>query len=181
MHYLVSFVGYFPADEPRYSCIVCLQKAGLPASGGTMSGWVFHNISEGIMAHSLNMDITHARDTASNPLPQVLNGNLESASIVLDHLGYSTHHNWANAKGNFPFWGDISMNSNKFLLNQTDQGEEGTVPNVVGMGARDAVYLMEKRGVNTILKGRGKVVQQSIHPGAKASHGTTCVLTLQYL
>ena len=181
MHYLVSFVGYFPADEPRYSCIVCLQKAGLPASGGTMSGWVFHNISEGIMAHSLNMDITHARDTAGDRSPHVLNGNLESASIVLDHLGYPTHHNWSNAKGGFPFWGDIGMSNNKYLLNQAEQGEDGTVPNVVGMGARDAVYLMEKHGVKTILKGRGKVVMQSIHPGVKVTNGATCILTMQYI
>ena len=44
-NYLVSFAGYFPADAPQYSCIVCIQKSGLPASGGTMSGKVFHEIS----------------------------------------------------------------------------------------------------------------------------------------
>ena len=180
-HYLVSFVGYFPADEPRYSCIVCLQKAGLPASGGTMSGWVFHNISEGIMAHNLNMDIAHARDTLTDNRPTALRGNLESASIVLDHLGYPTHHNWAKAQGAFPFWGDIDFSSSKYLLNQVAQGDINTVPDVIGMGARDAVYLMEKRGVKTIVKGRGKVVRQSLHAGDKATRGATCVLTLQYI
>ena len=55
--YLISFAGYFPADAPRYSCIVCIQKSGLPASGGTMCGKVFHQISEGIMAQSLKVDV----------------------------------------------------------------------------------------------------------------------------
>ena len=56
--YLISFAGYFPADAPRYSCIVCIQKSGLPASGGTMCGKVFHQISEGIRAQSLKVDVT---------------------------------------------------------------------------------------------------------------------------
>ena len=50
--YLLSFAGYFPADAPRYSCIVCIQKSGLPASGGGMSGVVFHHIAEGIMVYN---------------------------------------------------------------------------------------------------------------------------------
>lgn len=57
VNYLLSFAGYFPADNPRYSCIVCIQKSGLPASGGGMSGKVFHEISEGIMAQSLKLDV----------------------------------------------------------------------------------------------------------------------------
>lgn len=69
--YLISFAGYFPADAPRYSCIVCIQKSGLPASGGTMCGKVFHEISEGIMAQSLKVDVKDARDSASVFVPDV--------------------------------------------------------------------------------------------------------------
>ena len=53
--YLLSFAGFFPADAPRYSCIVTIKKTGLPASGGGMSGVVFHNIAEGLMARNLKM------------------------------------------------------------------------------------------------------------------------------
>ena len=180
MHYLVSFVGYFPADNPRYSCIVCLQKQGLPASGGTMSGWVFHNISEGIMAHNLNMDISHARDTVSEQNPYVLRGNLKSAGTVLEHLGYTTHNKWANENARFPFWGNVALNNKQYMLNQLEQDSNDVVPNVVGMGARDAVYLLESRGLKTHLKGRGKVVLQSIHPGVKVKRNDICQLTLQY-
>ena len=59
-NYLLSFAGFFPADKPRYSCIVCIQKTGLPASGGGMSGVVFHHIAEGIMAQSLKLNVTDA-------------------------------------------------------------------------------------------------------------------------
>ena len=84
-NYLVSFAGYFPADAPQYSCIVCIQKSGLPASGGTMSGKVFHEISEGIMAQSLKLDVKDARDSASVFLPDVKSGNILAADYVLEY------------------------------------------------------------------------------------------------
>ena len=84
--YLISFAGYFPADAPRYSCIVCIQKSGLPASGGTMCGKVFHEISEGIMAQSLKVDVKDARDSASVFVPDVKAGNILAANYVLSHL-----------------------------------------------------------------------------------------------
>ncbi len=180
MHYLVSFVGYFPADEPRYSCIVCLQKPGLPASGGTMSGWVFHNISEGIMAHNLNMDIEHARDSVKSRTPWVMNGNLGSASVVLEHLGYRTRNKWATSNGIYPFWGHATHSGNEYTLTQTLQEGDNVMPRVVGMGARDAVYVLEHLGLHTQLKGRGKVIAQSIHPGVKVQSGSLCMLQLEY-
>ena len=179
VHYLVSFVGYFPADKPRYSCIVCLQKAGLPASGGTMSGWVFHNISEGIMAHSLNMDIAHARDTMQDLRPKVLSGNLEPAGYVLSHLGYATQNRWENAEANLPFWGTVGFNDNHYQLTQTTRKDDNVVPDVTGMGARDAVYTLERVGLRTVLQGRGKVVSQSVAPGTKINKGAVCQLKLQ--
>ena len=53
------------------------------------------------------------------------------------------------------------------------------IPNVIGMGARDAVYLIESRGVKVILKGRGKVVKQSLEPGHKIGKGEKCELILE--
>ena len=86
MNYLVSFAGYFPADAPRYSCIVCIQKPGAPASGGLQSGPVFRQISEGIMAQSLKLLASDARDSLSVFMPDVKNGNLLAADYVLTIL-----------------------------------------------------------------------------------------------
>ncbi|MBR6181733.1 MAG: transpeptidase family protein [Prevotella sp.] len=181
LHYLVSFVGYFPADEPRYSCIVCLQKAGLPASGGTMSGWVFHNIAEGIMAHNLSMDISSAVDEKGERRPTILNGNLFSAQTVLSHLGFESKCQWATNGKSSPFWGIIGMTPNQYLLEQKSITDDDRVPNVVGMGARDAIYLLERHGFKTQVEGRGKVVEQSLVAGEKATKGSTCILRMQYL
>lgn len=114
MNYLLSFAGFFPAYEPRYSCIVCIQKSGLPASGGGMSGVVFHDIAEGIMAQSLKLEAADARDSLSVLIPQVKNGNMLAASYVLDHLGIKQQSNWDGSylNGN-PIWGHALESSGK--------------------------------------------------------------------
>jgi len=180
MHYLVSFVGYFPADAPRYSCIVCLQKAGLPASGGTMSGWVFHNISEGVMAHNLNMDISNARDSLQERRPKAMSGDLKAASMVLGHLGFDTQRQWGDNNSDQSFWGSVALGGTQYILKQKERESDNIVPNVRGMGARDAIYQMERRGIKTKIVGRGKVRSQSLAPGEKVVRGSVCTLTMQY-
>jgi cell division protein FtsI (penicillin-binding protein 3) len=154
--YWLSFAGYFPADDPRYTCIVCLKKSGLPASGGGMSGLVFHHISEGVMAQNLKLDVNDARDTLSIMVPDVKGGDLLAANYVLNHLGVKTSTNKS----------DVST-------------QKGVIPNVIGMGARDAVYQLESRGVKVKLKGRGKVKSQSIYAGTSVKQGMVCELNME--
>ena len=154
--YWLSFAGYFPADDPRYTCIVCLKKSGLPASGGGMSGLVFHHISEGVMAQNLKLDVNDARDTLSIMVPDVKGGDLLAANYVLNQLGVKTNTNKS----------DIST-------------QKGVIPNVIGMGARDAVYQLESRGVKVKLRGRGKVKSQSIYAGTSVKQGMVCELYME--
>ena len=156
--YWLSFAGYFPADNPRYTCIVCLKKSGLPASGGGMSGVVFHHISEGVMAQNLKLSVEDARDSSSVLKPDVKDGNIVAADYVLNHLGVKANGTWKGEQTN------VSRN---------------IMPNVTGMGARDAVYTLENRGVKVIVKGRGRVKSQSIYSGTAIKHGMTCELHLE--
>ena len=181
VNYLLSFAGYFPADNPRYSCIVCIQKSGLPASGGGMSGKVFHEISEGIMAQSLKLDVKDAQDSASVIIPDVKNGNILAADYVLTHLGIKTNTNWSGSylTGN-PIWGKAEKVGNRYVkLEKQKQYGKGTVPDIIGMGARDAVFMMESRGIKTRLYGRGKVTKQSLMAGKPVKQGAFCVITLE--
>ncbi|WP_417097490.1 penicillin-binding protein [Leyella stercorea] len=180
MNYLLSFAGFFPAYEPRYSCIVCIQKSGLPASGGGMSGVVFHDIAEGIMAQSLKLEAADARDSLSILIPQVKNGNMLAASYVLDHLGIKQQSNWDGSylNGN-PIWGHALESSGKTIaLHRVPEVDKNTMPDVHGMGAKDAVYLIESRGVKVKLNGRGKVMEQSIGAGERIKKGMVCSLRL---
>ena len=153
--YWLSFAGFFPADNPRYTCIVCLKKSGLPASGGGMSGVVFHHIAEGVMAQNLKRNVDAARDASSIMTPDVKRGDNAAANYVLSSLG-------TKANGNCSYR-EVSKH---------------VVPDVTGMGAKDAVYLLESRHIKTRLKGRGKVKSQSIHAGSAVKQGMVCELVL---
>jgi len=179
--YLLSFAGYFPADAPRYSCIVCIQKTGIPASGGQMCGPVFKNIAEGIMAKDIKLDARDARDTASILCPEVKSGNVLAADYVLSHLGVKTFADWtANSLKGKAVWGHATIHGGKAVsLKRVKQYGRSQMPDVHGMGARDAVYLVESRGIKVRLVGRGRVVKQSIEPGTPLKIGMRCELVLE--
>lgn len=180
LHYLLSFAGYFPSDAPKYSCIVCIQKSGLPASGGGMSGVVFHHIAEGIMAQDIKLDVSDARDSSSILIPDVKWGNILSANYVLQELGIKT---WTNFTPNYAtgqgVWGKVDRRRGSVMLRSQGTPSMKYMPDVKGMGARDAVFLIEKRGVRCIAQGRGKVVSQSLEPGHYIKKGETCTITLE--
>ncbi len=180
VNYLLSFAGFFPADAPRYSCIVCIQKSGLPASGGGMSGVVFRHIAEGIMAHSVRLDVKDARDSTSILVPDVKGGNILSADYVLSNLGIKTNANFrSNTPTKKPIWGTVQKADNHVSLVKKKEWGNKFIPDVTGMGARDAVYLIEKRGVRCRINGRGKVVEQSLPAGHYIQKGNVCTLTLK--
>ena len=177
--YWLSFAGYFPADKPRYSCIVCIQKSGLPASGGGMSGVVFHHIAEGVMSRNLKLSVDNARDTSSVMIPDVKDGNVMAADYVLSRLDIKTDTQWdgAYAFGN-PVWGRADRRRDEVSLTRTAT-PRGVTPDVTGMGARDAVYMLESRGLKVRLHGRGRVRSQSFPAGRTIFRGAECVLTLE--
>lgn len=186
--YLLSFCGYFPSGKdadgkpvkPKYSCIVCIQKSGLPASGGLMSGQVFHDIAEGIMARNVRYDVSSSRDSLSCFIPEVKSGNILAADYVLSHLGLKTTTEWSGsyATGN-PIWGTAEKETKEVKLSKVPMTPDGIMPDVMGMGARDAVYLLESRGLKVIIKGRGKVHQQSIAYGKPYRRGTRVTLEME--
>lgn len=179
VNYLLSFCGYFPSNAPEYTCIVCIHKAGLPASGGLMSGQVFHDIAEGIMAKRVKYDAKGAGDSTSVKMPDVKAGNILAADYVLSRLGIKTEGGWhgSYAEGN-PVWGRINRTENKEVVERSPQVAKDKMPDVTGMGARDAVYLVESRGARVIIHGCGKVKSQSKPVGAAIVRGEKVTLEL---
>ena len=155
VNYLVSFCGYFPSEAPRYSCIVSIQKPGLPASGGLMAGSVFGKIAERVYAKDLRLDLRQAIDTTACLMPDVKAGNVADARRVLKELKVDG-----------------------VTLPDSERSEGDGVPGVVGMGAKDAVYLLERKGLRVRLQGTGRVRSQSIAQGQPVRKGQTVVLKL---
>lgn len=134
--YMVSFCGYFPSEAPKYSCIVCIVKDGLPASGGGQCGPVFSQISQFIMAQTVERDASELADSLSVFTP-----------------------------------------TNKAARSEADNNLE-KVPDVRGMGAKDAVYVLKKRGIRVTIQGVGTVKSQSIAPGTAVTKGQKIMLVL---
>lgn len=160
-NYLVSFAGYFPADRPRYSMIVCIEK-GAPAYGGIHCCPVFKKVAEGVMAKNRKTDYKAAIDTTAlrTVPPMMQNGNLVTLSQVLNKLQVPHRNNYRTSEG--LAWGAPAHQGTIMLNNETSS--KG-LPSVIGYGLRDAVYRLERMGVKVKVTGMGRVVAQSLPAG----------------
>ena len=155
---MVSFCGYFPSEKPKYSCLVCIVKKGTPASGGGQCGPVFREISQYLMTKDKYYDARSiGKDNESNS-PSVAHGHRDKAQQVLDLL---------DSDEQVPAGVD------------SVEAKPGAVPNLTGMGARDAVQALQDLGLRARVNGKGRVVKQSVAPGVKADKGHTVTLTLE--
>lgn len=172
----VSFCGYFPANNPKYSCIVVIRRPriGYP-SGGTMSGAVVKNIAEKIYANYMSFDISSVeKDSTAVPAPLPKYGSKKDLRYALNELDIDFEDDDINTD-----WLVAERNeSHDKVIFKDLTLIEGLVPKVTGMGAKDAVFLMESVGLRVNLQGKGRVVSQSIQPGVKIVKGQTVLLTL---
>ena len=157
----VSFAGYFPAEKPIYSCICVIRKPriGYP-SGGTMAGGVVKTIAEQIYADQTYIDLSQeAVDSLAVLVPPMKKGSGESTQEVLESLDISAD--------------SAQQAAAKIII------KEALVPNTVGMGAKDALYLLESKGLEVSLNGFGTVASQSLAPGTRIRKGGRITLRLR--
>lgn len=173
-NYLVSFAGYFPADRPRYSMIVCIEK-GAPAYGGIHCCPVFKKIAEGVMAKNHKTNYEAAIDTTAlrTAPPMMQSGNLVALSEVLKELKLPHRNNYHTSEG--LAWGQ-PLNQGSLLLN--NESTQKGLPSVIGYGLRDAVYRLERMGVKVKVSGFGRVVAQSLPPGTPIKAGMVVQIQL---
>jgi len=146
-------VGYFPSKQPRYSCIVVItdpKENGI--YGADVAGPVFRKIIDNIFF-------------LKPELHQALN-NYKKPRLDGKDLNKSSN----------PFMTTSIVRQDSVHLIDRPKGEN-LIPNVVGMGVRDALYVLENEGVEVKFKGKGKVTKQSISPGTRIK-GQTIHLTL---
>ncbi|MGV8962220.1 MAG: penicillin-binding protein [Candidatus Saccharimonadaceae bacterium] len=172
--HFVSFCGYFPAENPKYTCFVGIRKPrGIP-SGGGMAGMVFKNIAEQTYVRNTRLEAKDCKlDSTLSKLPTIKNGHWAKNQLVLKELGYDV-----KASGKKVQWVQFKTDSATYMP-QTIEMVDNLVPNVQGMGARDALYLMENAGMRVNMFGAGKVTSQSYRAGQKIVKGTTINLMLK--
>ena len=172
--YLISFAGYFPSENPKYSCIVCIRKTA-PASGGGMCGPVFRRVSETVMAQQRNNTYDKARDTVHVLTPKVAAGDLHRAKALADDLKVGVSSNLPESGS---AWGSCESGSGVVALNAETPAAAGRMPDLSGYGLRDAVFRLEKMGLRVTANGSGRVKKQSIAPGTAVERGASVSLTL---
>jgi cell division protein FtsI (penicillin-binding protein 3) len=173
-NYKGSFVGYFPAENPKYACIVVINNPTTGGYyGGVISAPVFKEIADRIYATDPEVgmnwvDTTHNKRT--NPL---LAGNSHDVQYLNNWLGYPM---------GIPVTGEwvthVSDSLGTHLAAIPDDNEN--VPSVIGMGASDAVYRLEKLGLKVQISGVGLVKQQSLPAGSKLLPGSPILLSLGF-
>jgi len=168
--YKGTFCGYFPAENPRYSCIVVINN---PTKGiyygGAISAPVFREIADRVYAADMEMGITWTDSIPSNqPIP-FRGGFGNDMAKVYRWLGYNRN----------PFSNSWITTDSTGLKARPVIIKAGIVPDVCGMGMRDATYLLEKHGYKVRANGAGLVKQQSIKPGTNALPGSLVELRLE--
>jgi len=173
--YQASFVGYFPAEKPKYSCIVVVNS---PTSdvyyGNLVAGPVFQEISRKVYATRLDMQLDLIPEEGFlAEIPFSKNGHRAALEKVLKDLDIPQsgvqEGEWIQ-----------TTKGEEYIRTDPLSIRENLVPNVREMGGKDAVYLLENAGLKVIIKGRGKVLDQSIPPGSRIVKGKTIVLTMSF-
>ena len=169
-NYQASFVGYFPADDPKYSVIVVIVNPKGNYYGGAVAGPVFKEIVGRTYASLLEPE--KEPDEVIGKVPSIKNGFRENIGNIAGILDLPFDAGKADSD-----IVKINIQDENILVSGLTI-TEGVVPDVTGMGGRDALYILERNGLKVKIKGVGKVNKQSLPAGNKISKGQTIYLDL---
>lgn len=165
--YNASFCGYFPADNPEYSMIVVLYEPKGAFYGAAVAAPVFKAVAEKAMAWrfeiapSYNKQDTTTQGQLALTIPDQNVGYGDDFIKLFDYVGLNYK------KKNTKPWVSVNPFETKMIVDDK-KISKNAVPDVRGMGARDAMYVLENLGLSVSVYGRGKVVRQSLIPGTLA-------------
>lgn len=170
--YQASFCGYFPADNPKYSCIVVVNAPSNNVYyGNLVAGPIFKEIADKVYATNLKIHPPLSVEKQLATMPVSKNGSKEDLRKVLDKLNVKAH---GRANEN---WVKTSAKENAIEI-QNLTITSGITPNVVGMSLKDAVYILENKGLLVKVVGKGMIKNQSIPPGQPVQKGNIITLEL---
>lgn len=171
--YQSSFVGYFPADNPRYSIIVVITAPSKGVYyGSQVAAPVFREIADKIYSSSPDLFQADSLPDRLNTL-HIDRGNEHDFEMIYKALDLPYQVHTAGR------WAYTAFNNDSLILAPTRETPKGTVPNVLHMGLRDALYLLENEGLQVSVSGFGEVVQQSVPPGTPVRKGMRITIELK--
>jgi len=172
--YQASFVGYFPADKPQFTCIVVIRTKPHAAShyGGTLAAPVFREIATKLYAMYVEKKDASLYAAKKDSTGFFYAGNTADIKSVFKTMNVS----YRDSAGQNT-WASVYANNYQPVM-RTAAVREQIMPNVRGMGLKDAICLLENMGLKVAIRGKGKVTMQSVAPGTKLAKGITVILEL---
>lgn len=173
-NYYTSFCGFFPVENPKYSCIVVISNPkGFNQMGSDVSAPVFKEIADKIYSRDPEMHKVLEQPSQAKmfDFPLIRSGYSEDLRVLLDQFGISNHSStseeWVKA--------DITENAITWRSKRLIQG---LTPDVTGLTIKDALFILENRGLKVRYYGEGRVISQSVSPGRKIIRGASITLKL---
>lgn len=173
--YYASFAGYFPAEAPKYSCIVVIDNPkNYRIYGSDVAAPVFKEIADKIYSQDIDVHKEYTPQIAyqTEVFPVVKAGFLPELSMICNELGVSNHpmaedQEWVKTR---LVGSSIGWTTNKL--------REGLVPDVTGMTLRDALFVLENAGLKVRIEGNGRVESQSRPAGSRIADGSEIKIKL---
>lgn len=163
--YYTAFAGYFPAQNPKYSCIIVIDepkgKNSEELYAGDVAAPVFRQIADHIYADDLT--INHQKNKKSN-------SKKNSEVLALDADFEAVNSEQESLK--------LKIKQAKIHINPNVKSQQSTMPNVVGLPLRDAIFVLENKNFKVKYSGIGKVKRQSVPPGSMLATGKWVVLEM---
>ena len=185
--YSTSFCGFFPADKPKYSCIVVVDSPSKgKIYGGDVAAPVFRDLADRCMARDqASQRPMLARVPARRtPVPLVRAGLQDEIQLVCQRIGLPAAKTSTLATGGEEWVRATAATDTAFvartvaLLPNASVARQGRMPDARGLTLRDALFLLENRGLKVQAQGTGRVREQSVAPGAPARRGLLVSLAL---
>jgi cell division protein FtsI (penicillin-binding protein 3) len=174
-NYYTSFAGYFPADKPKYSCIVVIDNPkGFNRYGADVAAPVFKEIADKIYSRDLEIhEPLEKSEVAEVVFPVIRAGYLEDLKYLCNEMAISNH-----AEEESEEWVEANPVNNSIAWIKRDHGRDA-MPDVTGMRLKDALYILENMGLQVRFSGTGRVSHQSVGAGTKVDKGTQVFLTME--
>lgn len=175
--YLASFVGYFPFENPLYTCIVTIQSPSKGIYyGGLVAGPVFKEIAEKV--YSTNLQTIQPLNQKNNSiihLPFIAGTYSDKIKYLSAHINLPINNDLIGLTSSL---GEDSAHYHQKPIDIIQQLQNDIMPNLKGLSLTQTLPLLEKKGIKVIINGEGWISQQSIPPNTKIKKGQKIILTL---
>lgn len=173
--YRASFAGYFPAEDPLYSCIVVIDEPTRGFYANVVSATVFREIADKVYSMAY-VQYGKPEYEADPSLPVSKNGLREDFLTIFDELDLDLDGK-PDTRG--ADWVITASNEGENVLIKPRRITYSSVPNVKGMGLRDALFVLENSGLKVGVSGSGMVQKQSLQPGGNVAKGSYIQIELR--